>query len=148
MRIRVLSLIVGLMLLCAAPILANGSDRDEKALIDKQKSYFDAIIRKDYVAVDALLAKNYFATYALGIIDRTREIKDVRDFPLVSYNISDTKVVFLNTKTGLISFKLHVKVVVDGKDFFEDDFLSCVWTKAKTGWVMTTQTAVKAAKGE
>ena len=121
---------------------------NEARLIERQRSYFDAIIRKDYKTVDGLLAENYFATYALGIIDRAREMKDVREFPLVSYDISNTKVVFLDKKTALISFKLHVKVVVDGKDFFEDDFLSCVWIKGKAGWVMTSQAAVKAAKGD
>ena len=147
MKTAVLSIIVGLVLAVAVPVV-KGSSSDEKALVDKQKSYFDAIIRKDYKTVDALLAENYYATYALGIIDRVREMKDVREFPLVSYDISETKVMFLDKKTGLISFKLHVKVVVDGKDFFEDDYLSCVWTKAKNGWLLTTQTAVKAAKGE
>jgi hypothetical protein len=121
---------------------------NEKTLIEKQRSYFDAIIRKDYKTVDGLLAENYFATYALGIIDRAREMKDVREFPLVSYDISNTKVVFLDKKTALISFKLHVKVVVDGKDFFEDDFLSCVWIKGKAGWIMTSQAAVKATKAD
>ena len=148
MRTALSSIIVGFILLIAFPAIAKASGSDEKKLIEKQKSYFDAIIRKDYKTVDGLLAENYYATYALGIIDRTREMKDVREFPLVSYDISGVKVVFLNKKTGLISFKLDVKVVVDGKDFYEDDYLSCVWTKAKSGWVMTTQTAVKAAKGE
>jgi hypothetical protein len=143
-----LSFIAVLVLLVAAPAFAKGTDAEAKVLIDKQKSYFDAIVRKDYKAVDGLLAENYYATYALGIIDRAREMKDIREFPLVSYDISEAKVVFLNKKTGLISFKLHVKVVVDGKDFYEDDFLSCVWTKAKNGWVMATQTAVKAVKGD
>lgn len=146
MKIVLFAILIGSFLLVSQPAFAWDATFDANLLIDRQKSYFDAIIRKDYQAVDGLLARNYYATYALGIIDRAREMKDVREFPLVSYNISDSKVVFLDKRHALVSFKLHVKVVVEGKDLFEDDFLTCVWSKAKSGWQMSEQTAVKAAK--
>ena len=129
--------------LCAESSVALSRSNDPGTLIQKEKSYFDSIIKKDYAAVDVVFTDNYMGTYALGTIDKKREMEDVRQFPLVSYTISDPKVVYLNSKTGIISFKLSVKVVVDGKDFFEDDFMSCVWTKRKKDWLMSAQAAVK-----
>jgi hypothetical protein len=65
-----------------------------------------------------MLDRDYIATYGLGIFDKTREEKDLKEFPLVAYEMTEIKTAFPNRKTGIISFKLHVKVTVDGKDFF------------------------------
>lgn len=130
-------------LICAA-FAVQARAADDKLLIERQKSYFDAIIRRDYAFLDNLLAKDYMGTYALGIIDKTREMTDLRAFPLAKYEITEPKVVFLNPKTAIISFKLSVMVIVNGKEIYEDDFLSCTWTKHKKEWLLSAQSAVKA----
>lgn len=141
-KVRLKTIILILLIFTAFAV--SGRAADDKMLIERQRSYFDAIIRRDYKFVDNLLAKDYMGTYALGIIDKTREMTDLRAFPLAAYEITEPKVIFLNPKTAIISFKLSVKVIVDGKEFYEDDFLSCTWTKHKKEWLLSAQSAVKA----
>ena len=74
-----------------------------------------------------------------GIIDRAREAKDLKEFPLAAYEMSQEKVPFLGPAAAVTTFRLHVKVTVDGKDFFEDDNLSCVWSLQKKKWRMVSQ---------
>ena len=124
---------------------AQNSDKKQTALIARQKSYFDAVIKKDYTFLDALLAEDYIDGYALGSIDKARESKDLREFPLKSYQISEIKTAFPNPKTEIIVFKLHVTVVYSGKDFSEDDIMNCVWTKHRKKWFLSVQSAVKTA---
>jgi ketosteroid isomerase-like protein len=124
----------------------SAQTKNEAALIARQKAYFDAVIKKDYAFLDALLAEDYIGGYALGSIDKARESKDLREFPLKDFQISDIKTAFPNAKTEIIVFKLHVTVVYDGKDFSEDDFLNCVWTKHGKKWLLSAQSAVKVAK--
>lgn len=121
---------------------------DENELIKRQQQYFENIKNKKYDAAAADLADNYIGVYADGIIDRTRELKDLKAFAeiLADYQISQEKVTFPNEKTAIVTFHLHVKVMVNGKDFFEDDNVACVWTLNKKQWRMSSQAAVKVSK--
>ena len=125
---------------------AQTFSKQQNELIDKQKSYFDAVIKKNYEYLDGLLAEDYIGGYSLGIIDKAKESKDLREFPLKEYQMSETKVVLPNPKTGIIVFKLHVTVTVEGKDYSEDDILNCVWTKYGKKWLLSSQSAVKVVK--
>ena len=124
----------------------SAQNKNETALVARQKSYFDAVIKKDYAFLDALLADDYIGGYALGSIDKVRESKDLREFPLREYQISEIKTAFPNAKTEIIVFKLHVTVVYDGKDFSEDDIMNCVWTRHGKKWFLSAQSAVKMTK--
>ena len=126
--------------------LAQKNDKRQADLIARQKSYFDAVVKKDYDFLDALLADEYIGAYSLGAIDKTREKKDLREFPLLRYEMSDIKTAFPNRKAEIVAFKLHVVVLYDGKEFSEDDILNCVWTRRKNRWLLSAQSAVKVAK--
>ena len=142
-------LMLSLMLTLLAPfsLLANSdvNGKKETELLKMQRGYFEAIKNKDPDAAVKNLADDYVGVYADGIIDRERENKDLKAFALVlaDYQISQEKVSFPNSKTGIVTFRLHVKVVVDGKDFFEDDNIACVWTLQNKKWRMSSQAAVK-----
>src|SRR5260221_6087375 len=140
-------ILLAIATLLAAPVSLSANGLSSKAsdadLLKLQHSYFDSIMARNYEAAIALLAENYMGVYADGIIDREREIKDLREFPLTAYEISQEKVLFPNAKVAVVNFHLHVKVTVDGKDFFEDDNLSCVWNLQKKKWRMVSQAAVK-----
>ena len=125
---------------------ARTKDKKQDDLIERQKSYFDAVIKKDFTFLDALLAEDYIGAYSLGAIDKVRESKDLREFPLLRYEMSDIKTAFPNAKTAIIAFKLHVVVLYDGKEFSEDDILNCVWTKHKKVWLLSAQSAAKIKK--
>lgn len=148
MKIKIALLFI-LLTLCLplAPIAAApAGDRNGDELIKKQKDYFEAIKNKDD-KVAGVIADDYVGVYADGIIDRAHELKDLKSFALVlsDYQMSQEKVAFPNPKTGIVTFHLHVKVTVNGKDFYEDDNVSCVWTHQKKGWQISSQSAVKVA---
>ncbi|MFM9903031.1 MAG: nuclear transport factor 2 family protein [Pyrinomonadaceae bacterium] len=129
-----------------ASVFASARPGDlEKEIINKQTAYFESLKNKNSAAAAAVLADDYVGVYSGGIFDRDREIKDLKDFAAVlsEYRISEQRVRFPNVKTAIITFRLHVKVVVEGKDFFEDDNIACVWTKRKKSWVLSSQAAVK-----
>ncbi len=138
--------LTALLMFAVIPANAQSSDKKQEALIAREKSYFDAVEKKQYDFLDALLAEDYIGTYGLGIFDKTREKKDLREFPLTDYQMSEIKTAFPNSKTGIISFKLHVTVLVNGKEFSEDDFINCVWTEHGKKWLLSSQTAVKLVK--
>lgn len=118
---------------------------DERVLIVRQQQYFENIKNKNYEAAAADLADNYVGVYADGIIDKTRELKDLKTFSqiLVDYLISQEMVIFPNHKTGIVTFHLRVKITINGNDFFEDDNVACVWVFQNKKWRMISQAAVK-----
>ena len=137
--IAIAVLAVSACLLAAAPS-PKATDGD---LLKLQHGYFDAIMARKYDSAIDLLADDYTGVYADGIINRAHETKDLKEFPLTAYEMSQEKVTFLGAKVAIVTFRLHVKVTVDGKDFFEDDNLSCVWNLQKKKWRMVSQAAVK-----
>ena len=126
---------------------ARTDDKKQTELIERQKSYFEAVIKKDYNFLDALLAEDYIGAYSLGAIDKRRESKDLREFPLLRFEMSDIKTAFPNSKTEIIAFRLHVVVLYDGKEFSEDDVLNCIWTRRGKRWLLSSQSAAKITKG-
>jgi len=134
-----------IVLLAPFPIAAAARfEAGEKPdLIKLQREYFKAIKDRKYDVASAFLANGYVGVYSDGIIDREHEIKDLNHFPLTEYQITNEKVAFPNDLAGIVTFRLHVKVTVDGKDFFEDDNIACVWTRQGKKWLMSSQAAVK-----
>jgi len=112
-------------------------------LIKLQSDYFESIKDRKYEIASAFLADDYTGVYSDGIIDREREVKDLHQFPLTEYTMSNEKVSFPNDLTGIVTFRLHVKITVNGKDFFEDDNIACVWTMHSKKWLISSQAAVK-----
>ena len=115
--------------------------RDE--VLKQQRNYFDLILAKKFDDLDKILAPEYVGVYRLGIINRAKESADLREFPLAEYKITDEHFISLDSKTAVLDVHLHVRVTVGGKDFFEDDNLSCVWRKAGKRWLLVSQAAVK-----
>lgn len=143
-----LSILASLLILTLSIQVLATSKTDEADIIKRQQQYFEDIKNKKPDAVGDLIANDYVGVYADGIIDRTRELKDIKTFAeiLADYQISQEKVAFPNPKTAIVTFHLHVKVKVNGKDFFEDDNVACVWTLDKKQWRMSSQAAVKVSK--
>lgn len=125
---------------------ASAQNKNEDAVVARQKEFFEDVKSKKYEVLDNLLTADYIGTYSQGIIDKAHESKDLRQFNLTEYSMSEIKTAFPNNKTGLISFRLHVEVLVEGKKFTEDDFVHCVWTKHGKKWLLSAQTAVKEVK--
>ena len=122
---------------------AGGKDKIRDAVLTEQHRYFDLILAKRYDDLDAILAPEYLGTYRGGVIGKTKESSDLRNFPLAAYKISDERSLVVDKKTVIMSFHLHVKVTVDSKDLFEDDNICCVWHKTGNKWLLVSQAAVK-----
>ena len=136
-------LIYAIAFLLPITVFAQNTGKKKIALIALQKSYFDAVIKRDYGYLDSLLAEDYIGGYSSGSLDKQRESKDLREFPLKEFQMTDIKTAFPNPRTEIIVFRLHVVVNVSGKDFAEDDTLNCVWTKHGKKWLLSAQSAVK-----
>jgi hypothetical protein len=137
------NLIAALLFPIPVPATTHFQQKSKSDLIKLQATYFQAIKDGKYDVVSALLAIDYVGVYSDGIIDREHEIKDLHNFALTDYQVSNENVTFPNVRTGIVTFKLHVKVTVNGKDFTEDDNISCIWTKQNKKWLMSLQAAVK-----
>ncbi|MBS1796461.1 MAG: nuclear transport factor 2 family protein [Acidobacteria bacterium] len=144
-RRLILILLMFVLTTAVAPAArAQKNERNGQLLIARQRQFFEAIKNKRYRRLDNMLSRDYLGTYALGIIDRNRERADLRKFNLTGYRMSGVRTAFPDERTGIISFRLHVEVLFDGKTVEEDDFISCVWTKKNGRWQLAAQTAVKA----
>lgn len=131
------------LLFCFLSVSAQKKAAEESKLIEKQKSYFEAIKTQNYEFLNDNLAEKYIGAYALGIIDKNKEISDLKAFKLVDYEINQFKVNFPNKKTGIIAFKIRVKALVNEKAIFEDDVITCVWILQNKKWVLLSQSAAK-----
>jgi hypothetical protein len=145
--LRELSRLFLIISMIGLAFMSSIASTSKAAILDRQKEFFDSIIKRDYSAIDSMVAASYVGTYSLGIFDRPKELADLRQFPLASYEITNSKVVFLNRSNAIIAFRLHVRVVVEGKDIFEDDNINCVWSRRHGKWLLASQTAVKGAQG-
>lgn len=113
-------------------------------IIELQKQFFENIKSHNYDAIAATLSESYSGVYADGIIGREKEIEDLKSFALRDYKLSDAKVQFLSRNIAAITFRLEVKITVNGRDFFENDNILCVWGKKSRKWQLLSQAAVKA----
>jgi hypothetical protein len=129
---------------CFSQTAGQSFDKNQTVLLAKQKAFFEAIKNKQYDFLDRSLAEDYLGVYRAGIIDKRRESKDLRAFPLSDYQMSEIKIVFPNAKTGIVAFRLHVKVALENQAFAEEDnYLECVWTRRGKNWLLSSQSAAK-----
>jgi hypothetical protein len=131
------------VLLLSLGVVCSGTS--EANVLKQQHYYFEALKNKNDGAAAAELADDYVGVYSGGIINREHEVADLKNFARVlsDYSVSGEKVSFPNRKTAIVTFKLHVKVVVAGEVFLEDDNVACVWTLQNKKWRLSSQAAVK-----
>lgn len=122
------------------------SGSDDIAAIEKlQKEYFENIKTKNLKKTAEMLDDKYQGIYALGTIDKQRELKDLESFSRIldEYAITDEKINLPNSTTAIVTFRLSVTVNINGKKISEQDNVLTVWIKKNKKWQMISQAAVK-----
>lgn len=116
---------------------------ENERLISRQREYFQSIRDRRFEILEEMIASEYRGVYRLGMIDKSKELADLRQFPLKDFSISDENIIFVSKKAAILSFRLHVIVTTPGSDVTEDDNITCVWKKTGKKWLLLSQTAVK-----
>src|SRR5262245_58726930 len=111
-HIIVFCFVIVLLTQFSIPAEARSEASEQPDLIKLQRAYFEAIKDRKYDVASAFLANGYVGVYSDGIIDREHEMKDLHQFALTDYQITNEKVSFPNKPTGIVTFRLHVKVTV------------------------------------
>lgn len=92
-----------------------------------------------------LIAEDAVFVDASGAADKAKIVKNVRDFRLTDYSMSDIRFVQLSETSGLIAYTITEKGVSHGREFAAQAYISALWTKQEGKWVcrFSQETAVK-----
>jgi uncharacterized protein DUF4440 len=110
--------------------------RDE--IIALEKSYWDAMKRKDGARAAQLSGKTSLVTGMRGVSsipkDKMGKMTESDSWTLESYDFEDVEVTVPTPDVAIIAYKVHQKVTMDGKpqDFHAAD--SSTWIRGSTGW--------------
>ena len=110
----------------------------EKEIIALEASYWDAMKAKDGTAAASLCANTSLVTGAKGVmaIEKAKMGKMTEDgnWKLMSYRFEDVRVVTPTPDVAIIAYKVHQKVVMDGKSADLHAADSSTWLRGKAGW--------------
>jgi hypothetical protein len=143
-----------IMLLAAAPFCHAQTDKTqpkltkatsaEAALIDLEKSEWEAYKNKQPDAFKKSLATDYYAVYADGIKNLTKEVADMATTDLRDYAFAEMKVVFSGSDVAIMTYKVTVQASSGGKDVSGTYNAESVWAKQGGRWLGVSHTEVKA----
>ena len=110
----------------------------ESEIIALETSYWDAIKAKDGTATTALSGETGLVTGAKGVmaIEKAKMGKMTEDgnWQLKSYEFEDMRVVTPTPDVAIIAYKVHQKVVIEGKSADLHAADSSTWLRGKAGW--------------
>jgi hypothetical protein len=121
----------------------NQSSPDE-ALINRETALWEVVKNKQVDAFRKYYADNFSAVYSDGVKDINQEVEGVRNVDLKSYSLTDTKVVFPNKDTAVLTYKVTVQGSFKGEDISGAYYASSVWVNQGGKWLAILHTEVKA----
>ncbi len=110
--------------------------RDE--VIALEKSYWDALKKKDGKATSALSGESSLVTGSNGVMvvakDKMGKMTEDGDWTLESYTFDDVQVVTPTRDVAIIAYTVRQRVVMNGKtsDLHAAD--SSTWLRGESGW--------------
>jgi hypothetical protein len=116
--------------------MTTSPSKDE--IIALEKSYWDAMKRKDGARAAQLSGKTSLVTGARGVSsipkDKMGKMTESGDWTLESYDFDDVEVTVPTPDVAIIAYKVHQKVTMDGKpqDLHAAD--SSTWIRGLAGW--------------
>ena len=117
----------------------------ETAVVNLEKSAWEAYKNKQGDAFRKLLAKDYYGAYAEGIKNLDAEVADMEKGELRQYSFADTKVVFPNPDVAVMTYKVTMQGTSSaGQDISGTYNASSVWVKRDGKWLGALHTEVKA----
>jgi hypothetical protein len=116
----------------------------EKALIDRETELWEIVKNKQVDAFRKYYADNYSGVSSDGVRDINQEVEGVRNVDLKDYSLSDTKVVFPNKGTAVLTYKVTVRGSFQGQDISGVYYASSVWVNQGGKWLAILHTEAKA----
>ena len=116
----------------------------EKALIDRERELWEIVKNKQVEAFRKYYADDYSGVSSDGVRDINQEVEGVRIVDLKDYSLSDTKVVFPNKDTAILTYKVTVRGSYQGHDISGVYYASSVWVNKGGKWLAVLHTEAKA----
>lgn len=107
-------------------------------VIALEKSYWDAMMKKDGNRTAALSAKSSLVTGARGVMriakDKMGAMTEEGDWTLQSYDFEDIEVSTPSPDIALIAYTVRQSYTMDGKSQDSRAADSSVWIRGANGW--------------
>ena len=116
----------------------------DKALIARELELWEIVKNKQLDAYRTYYADNFRAVSSGGVTDINQEVEGVRNVELKTYSLTDTKVVFPNKSTAVLTYKVTVQGSYQGQDISGAYYASSVWVNQGGKWLAILHTEAKA----
>ena len=116
----------------------------DKFLIDRENALWEIVKNKQVDAFRKYYADNYSGVSSDGVKDINQEVEGVRIVDLKEYSLADTKVVFPNKATAVLTYKVTVRGSFQGQDISGVYYSSSVWVNQRGKWLAILHTEAKA----
>lgn len=116
----------------------------DKALIAREIEVWEVVKNKQVDAFRKYYADNYSGVSSDGVKGINQEVEGVRIVDLKSYTLADTKVVFPNKDTAVLTYKVTVQGSYQGQDISGVYYASSVWVNQGGKWLAILHTEAKA----
>jgi Domain of unknown function (DUF4440) len=123
---------------------AMSQNSPDKALIDREKAVWEVVKNKQVDAFRKYYTDGYSGVSSDGVKDINQEVEGVRIVDLKSYSLADTKVVFPNKGTAVLTYKVTVEGSYQGQDISGVYYASSVWVNQNGKWLAVLHTEAKA----
>jgi uncharacterized protein DUF4440 len=116
----------------------------DKFLIDREKALWEIVKNKQVDAFRKYYADHYSGVSSDGVKDINQEVEGVRIVDLKNYSLTETKVVFPNKATAVLTYKVTVQGSFQGQDISGVYYASSVWVNQGGKWLAILHTEAKA----
>lgn len=107
-------------------------------IIALEKSYWDAMKRKDGARTAQLSGQTALVTGARGVSsiakDKMGKMTESEDWTLESYDFKDVEVTVPTPDVAIIAYTVHQKVTMNGKSQDMEAADSSTWIRGAAGW--------------
>jgi Domain of unknown function (DUF4440) len=112
-------------------------------VIDRELALWEVVKNKQVEVYKTYYADNFSAVYSDGVKDINQEAEGVRIVELKDYALTDTKVVFPNKVTAVLTYKVTVHGSFKGEDISGAYYASSVWVNQGGKWLAILHTEAK-----
>jgi len=136
-------------LLLLIPVVAEARHAQETTLRDQviasERAGLDALKSGDLAAFSDSIPDEAVFVDAAGPAAKSQVVKNVAEFHLSDYTMSNIQVVPLSPSSGLIVYRLAESGTSHGKNFSANTIISSIWARRNGKWVclFSQETAAK-----
>jgi hypothetical protein len=127
-----------------AATAAPKSTSAKSALIDGEKAAWDAFRNKQEAGMRNWCAKDYTGVYAEGLTNVKGEVADMAKWKFENVSFADWKVTFPDKDMAVMTYKVMIKGIHDGKDASGTYNASTALVNRGGKWMAVLHTETKA----